>query len=209
MPRLSLVPQNQRFFDLFEEDAKNALAGARQLRELLDNYGQVQRLVKKLEALEHEGDRITHDLFAELNKTFVTPIDREDIQTLASVMDSIMDMIEAVGDTMVMYDVTEPTPEAKLFADIIIDCVEQVCQAIGLLRSRRDLRQILVHCVEINRLENEADEVRRDVLSRLFREEKDVIQLIKWREIYEILERTTDVCEDAADVLQSIVVKHA
>lgn len=209
MPRLSLVPQNQRFFDLFEEDAKNALAGARQLRELLDNYGQVQRLVKKLEALEHEGDRITHDLFAELNKTFVTPIDREDIQTLASVMDSIMDMIEAVGDTMVMYDVTEPTPEAKLFADIIIDCVEQVYQAIGLLRSRRDLRQILVHCVEINRLENEADEVRRDVLSRLFREEKDVIQLIKWREIYEILERTTDVCEDAADVLQSIVVKHA
>lgn len=194
MPRLSLVPQNQRFFDLFEEDAKNALAGARQLRELLDNYGQVQRLVKKLEALEHEGDRITHDLFAELNKTFVTPIDREDIQTLASVMDSIMDMIEAVGDTMVMYDVTEPTPEAKLFADIIIDCVEQVCQAIGLLRSRRDLRQILVHCVEINRLENEADEVRRDVLSRLFREEKDVIQLIKWREIYEILERTTIDC---------------
>lgn len=208
MPGFGLVPQNQRFFDLFDEDAKNILAGARQLRELMDRYEQAPRLVKKLEAYEHEGDRITHDLFAELHRTFVTPLDREDIQALASSLDSIMDMIEGTGDTMVLYGVEQPTEKAKLLADIIVDSVEQIAQAISLMRSRRDLRQILVHAVEINRLENEADEVRREVLGALFREETDVIKLIKWREIYELLERTTDVCEDAADVLQTIVLKN-
>ena len=208
MPGFGLVPQNERFFDLFDEDAKNALAGAKQLRELMDDYEHAPRLVKKLESYEHEGDRITHDLFAELNRTFVTPIDREDIQALASALDSVMDMIEGTGDTMILYAVEQPTEKAKLLADIIVDSVEQINQAIACLRSRRNLREILVHCVEINRLENEADEVRREVLAALFREEKDVIKLIKWREIYELLERTTDVCEDAADVLQTIVLKN-
>ncbi len=208
MPGFGLMPQNDRFFDLFDEDAKNALAGAKQLRELMDDYEHAPRLVKKLESYEHEGDRITHDLFAELNKTFVTPLDREDIQALASALDSVMDMIEGTGDTMILYAVEQPTEKAKLLADIIVDSVEQINQAITLLRSRRNLRDILVHCVEINRLENEADEVRREVLAALFREEKDVIKLIKWREIYELLEHTTDVCEDAADVLQTIVLKN-
>ena len=207
--KFGLVPHSQRFFELFEEDAKNVLAGAKLLRELMDRYDQAPRLVKKLEAYEHEGDRITHDLFAELNKTFVTPLDREDIHALASAMDSVMDMVEAAGDTMVLYGVDGPTEQAKLLGDIIVDSAEQVYQAISLLRSRHNLRDILVHCVEINRLENEADEVRRQVLGALFREQTDVIKLIKWREIYELLERTTDVCEDVADVLQTIVLKNA
>jgi predicted phosphate transport protein (TIGR00153 family) len=208
VPGFGLVPQSQKFFDLFEEDAKNALAGAKLLREMLDDYDQAPRLVKKLESLEHEGDRITHDLFAELNKTFVTPLDREDIQALASGLDSVMDMMEAAGDTMVLYAVEQPTDQAKLLSDIIVDAVVQVEKSVALLRGRHNLREILVHCVEINRLENEADEVRRQVLGALFREEKDVIKLIKWREIYELLERTTDVCEDVADVLQTIVLKN-
>ena len=208
MPGFGLVPQSQRFFELFEEDAKNALAGAQLLRMMMDNYDQAPRLAKKLESLEHEGDRITHDLFAELNKTFVTPLDREDIQALASGLDSVMDMVEAAGDTMVLYAVEQPTEQSKLLADIVVDAVVQIEQAVSLLRSRHNLRQILVHCVEINRLENEGDEVRRQVLGTLFREEKDVIKLIKWREIYELLEKATDVCEDVADVLQTIVLKN-
>ncbi|HEX9015347.1 MAG TPA: DUF47 family protein [Chloroflexota bacterium] len=208
MPGFGLVPQNQMFFDLFDEDAKNILAGAKQLRELMDDFEHAPRLVKKLESFEHEGDRITHDLFAQLHKTFVTPIDREDIQALASTLDSVMDMIEGTGDTMILYAVDQPTEKAKLLADIIVDSVEQISQAVSRLRGRRNLREILVNCVEINRLENEADEVRREVLAALFREETDVIKLIKWREIYELLERTTDVCEDAADVLQGIVLKN-
>lgn len=202
------MPQSQKFFELFEEGAKNLLAGSKQLREMLDHYDQAHRLVKKLESYEHEGDRITHDLFAELNKTFVTPLDREDIHALASAMDTVMDQIEAAGDTMILYAVEEPTDQAKLLADIIMDSTEQIHQAIGLLRAKRNIREILVNCVEINRLENEADEVRRKVLGDLFREEKDVIKLIKWREIYELLERATDACEDVADTLQTIVLKN-
>ena len=208
MPGFGLVPQSQKFFELFEEGAKNLLAGSKQLREMLDHYDQAHRLVKKLESYEHEGDRITHDLFAELNKTFVTPLDREDIHALASAMDTVMDQIEAAGDTMILYAVEEPTDQAKLLADIIMDSTEQIHQAIGLLRAKRNIREILVNCVEINRLENEADEVRRKVLGDLFREEKDVIKLIKWREIYELLERATDACEDVADTLQTIVLKN-
>lgn len=208
MPRFGLMPQSQKFFDLFEEDAANVVAGAKYLKEMLDNYDNAPRLVKKLESYEHEGDRITHELFAELNKTFVTPLDREDIHTLAAAMDTIMDRIEAAGETMVLYDVDAPTEKAKLLADIIVDSAEQIHQAISLLRTRRNVKGILAHCVEINRLENEADEVRRAVLAELFRQEKDVIKLIKWKEIYEMLEQTTDECEDVADVLQAIVMKN-
>ena len=208
MARLGLMPQSQRFFELFEEDAKNLLAGAKLLRELMDRYDQAPRLVKKLESLEHEGDRITHDLFAELNKTFVTPLDREDIHTLASAMDTVLDQIESAGDTMILYGVQGPTEQAKLLADIIVDSAEQIHQAVAVLRSRRNIREMLVNCVEINRLENEADEVRRQVLAALFREEPDVIKIIKWKEIYELLERATDSCEDVADVLQTIVLKN-
>ncbi|HZK66385.1 MAG TPA: DUF47 family protein [Chloroflexota bacterium] len=209
MPRFGLMPQSQKFFDLFEEDAANVVAGAKYLKEMLDNYDNAPRLVKKLESYEHEGDRITHELFAELNKTFVTPLDREDIHTLAAAMDTIMDRIEAAGETMVLYDVDAPTAKAKLLADIIVDSAEQIHQAISLLRTRQNVKGILAHCVEINRLENEADEVRRAVLAELFRQEKDVFKLIKWKEIYEMLEQTTDECEDVADVLQAIVMKNA
>lgn len=208
MPRFGLMPQSQKFFDLFEEDAANVVAGAKYLKEMLDNYDNAPRLVKKLESYEHEGDRITHELFAELNKTFVTPLDREDIHTLAAAMDTIMDRIEAAGETMVLYDVDAPTEKAKLLADIIVDSAEQIHQAISLLRTRQNVKGILAHCVEINRLENEADEVRRAVLAELFRQEKDVFKLIKWKEIYEMLEQTTDECEDVADVLQAIVMKN-
>lgn len=208
MPRFGLMPQSQKFFDLFEEDAANVVAGAKYLKEMLDNYDNAPRLVKKLESYEHEGDRITHELFAELNKTFVTPLDREDIHTLAAAMDTIMDRIEAAGETMVLYDVDAPTAKAKLLADIIVDSAEQIHQAISLLRTRQNVKGILAHCVEINRLENEADEVRRAVLAELFRQEKDVFKLIKWKEIYEMLEQTTDECEDVADVLQAIVMKN-
>ena len=208
MPRLGLVPQSQRFFELFEEDAKNLLAGAKLLREMMDRYEQAPRLVKKLESLEHEGDRITHDLFAELNKTFVTPLDREDIHALAAALDTVLDQIDSAGDTMILYGVEAPTEQSKLLADIIVDSAEQVLQAVAVLRSRRNIREMLVNCVEINRLENEADEVRRQVLASLFREEPDVIKIIKWKEIYELLERATDGCEDVADVLQTIVLKN-
>lgn len=209
MLKFRLIPQSQRFFDLFEEDARNLVAGARLLREIMDKFELSHRLVKKLESLEHEGDRITHDLINEMNKTFVTPIDREDIHALASAMDDVMDQIEAAGDTMVLYNVEGPTEQAKLFADIIIDSTEQILKAVCLLRARHNLRSVIAYCVEINRLENEADEIRRQVLGALFREESDVIRLIKWREIYEILERTTDSCEDVADILQAIVMKYA
>lgn len=209
MVRFGLVPQTQRFFELFEEDAKNLVAGAKMLREMMERYDQAHRLVKKIESFEHEGDRITHDLFAELNRTFVTPLDREDIHALASAIDTIMDQIEAAADTMVLYGVEHPTDQAKLLAEIVVDSTEQILQAISVMRARRNLREILVNCVEINRLENEADEVRRKVLGELFREERDVIKLIKWKEIYELLERATDECEDVADVLQAIVMKNA
>jgi uncharacterized protein Yka (UPF0111/DUF47 family) len=150
---------------------------------------------------------LTHDIIKKLNKSFVTPLDREDIYALSAALDDILDLIDASAQRIVMYNVEKPTPEAKELAFLILKSCQTIDKAVALLGGK--LEPIAEYCVEVNALENEADRVCREAISRLFDEEKDPIQLIKWKEIYETLERATDKCEDAANILESVVVKNA
>ncbi len=201
-----LIPKEEKFFQMFKEMTANTIKGAELLKEMVDDFHDPagsQRLIKDA---EHKGDSLTHGIIKMLNKSFITPFDREDIYSLSSKLDDIMDLIDASSQRLVMYNVEKPTSEAKQLAFIILKSCQALDKAVGLLGGK--LEPIAEYCVEVNALENEADRVCREAISRLFDEEKDPIQLIKWKEIYETLERATDKCEDAANILESVVVKN-
>ncbi len=202
-----LIPKDEKFFALFKEMSSNTILGAELLKDLLDNFIDPVGSQRKIKDVEHKGDQLTHDIIKKLNKSFVTPFDREDIYALSGALDDILDLIDACAQRVVMYNVEKPTPEAKELAFLILKCCQTIDKAVGILGGK--LEPIAVYCVEVNALENEADRVCREAISRLFDEEKDPIQLIKWKEIYETLERATDKCEDAANILESVVVKNA
>ncbi|MBI1920573.1 MAG: DUF47 domain-containing protein [Geobacter sp.] len=202
-----LIPKEEKFFAMFKEMSGNIIEGGRLLKEMLDNYDDPAGSQKRIKDVEHKGDNITHDIIKKLNKSFVTPLDREDIYALASALDDILDLIDASATRFVMYNVDKPTQEAKELAFLILKGCQSVEKAVSHLGGK--FEHIYEHCVEVNAIENEADRVCREAISRLFDEEKDPIRLIKWKEIYETLERATDKCEDAANILESVVVKNA
>lgn len=209
MRRFHLLPREEKFFDLFEESAHNLVRAAGLLAELLQNWEDVEEKVRQITELEHHGDNITHRIIAQLHGTFITPIDREDIALLANRMDDVMDFIEAAAVRMVLYGIDKPTERAKEVADILIRVTTEVSKAIPRLRHRRELSRMREHCIEINRLENEADAVRRSALAELFHEQVDVTNVIKWMEIYENMENAVDRCEDIADILEGVMIKRA
>lgn len=201
-----LIPKEEKFFQMFKEMTANTIKGAELLKEMIDDFEDPAGSQRRIKDAEHKGDHLTHDIIKKLNKSFITPFDREDIYSLASKLDDIMDLIDASSQRMVMYNVEKPTPESKQLAFIILKSCQALDKAVALLGGK--LEPIAEYCVEVNALENEADRVCREAISRLFDEEKDPIQLIKWKEIYETLERATDKCEDAANILESVVVKN-
>jgi|SRR3990172_1222731 len=207
--RFSFGPREEKFFDLFEEGAANLLAAARALRDMVDHEGEWTERAAQLTDLEHKGDSITHRIMEELHLTFVTPMDREDIVALAHSLDDMVDFMEGAGGTLVLYKIQSLTPFAVRLMDLILRIAEEVATAVPKLRHRRMLKSVLRHCVEINRLENEADDVLRSALAELFDNGADAIRIIKWREIYEQLEGSTDRGEDISDVLEGLVLKHA
>jgi len=207
--RFSLFPKNERFFDLFEESARNFVTAAGLLNELMDKCEDVEEMVRQITELEHHGDTITHLIMAELHGTFVTPIDREDIAQLAQRMDDVMDSIDAAAMRMMLYDITKPTERAKELADIVVRVTSETSKAIPRLRRSSELSHMRDHCIEINRLENEADDVRRSALAELFRDRVELAEVIKWREIYEHMENAVDRCEDIADILEGVMIKRA
>jgi predicted phosphate transport protein (TIGR00153 family) len=209
MVRLPFVPRENKFFDLFEESADNTEKAAEALKQLMDDWQFVDSRVAEITELEHHGDNITHQVISLLHRTFVTPLDREDIALLAHTLDDIMDFIHAAADAMFIYKIKIPTERAKQLADIIIKAVTEVKKAVSALRKRSQLKMIIDGCVEINRLENMADRVYRAAVAELFDDTEDITQLIKWREIYEHLESATDRCEDVANVLEGVALKHA
>lgn len=202
-----LIPKEEKFFALFKDMTTNIIEGALLLKEMLDDFADPVASQRKIKDVEHKGDQLTHDTIQKLNKSFVTPFDREDIYALSAALDDILDLIDASAQRVVMYNVEKPTPEAKELAFLILKSCQAVGRAVSKLGGKLEL--IAQDCVEANSLENEADRVCREAISRLFDEEKDPIQLIKWKEIYETLERVTDKCEDAANILESVVVKNA
>lgn len=206
---MPLFPKSIQFFDLFEKAANNVLEGARLLDDFFSDHTSIAVKVKKIEDVEHAGDQITHDTMELLNKTFITPLDREDIHGLVSEMDDILDLIYGTANRMVYYKVPPPNEDMKKVVKILVRAVEEVNKAVLRLRNTKKPQMILAQCIEINRLENEADDALRFAISNLFEREKDPIKLIKEKEILEMLESATDRCEDVANVIEAIVLKNA
>lgn len=207
-----LMPREGRFFSLFERHAELIVEGAQALAVVLREYengSDREGGIRIIEDAEHAADRITHETVELLHTTFVTPIDRDDIHRLISRMDDILDLIQDTGESLVLYDIRELTPEASELAELLLRCVERVQAAVQRLPSMADAQAMLAICDEIDALESAADKVMRSAISRLFREEGDVRQLIKLKAVYESLEAATDRCQDVANIIESVVLQNA
>jgi predicted phosphate transport protein (TIGR00153 family) len=207
--RFHFIPRQEKFFDLFEESARNMVKTAQVLKELVDDWQDVEQRVGEITELEHQGDTITHEIMARLHRTFVTPFDREDIAQLANALDDVADFIHAAADAMLLYKVDRPSLRARELADIIVQAAGEVARVVTELRPPAELKRIPGQCVEINRLENMADRIFRSAMAELFGDSTDIAHIIKWREIYEHMESATDRCEDVANVLEGVALKHA
>jgi predicted phosphate transport protein (TIGR00153 family) len=203
---MRLIPREKKFFDLFTEVSENLTEGARLLHGMLKHPVDLDSKTKRLQEVEHRGDELTHNIIRMLNQTFITPFDREDIHRLSSSLDDVLDFVNAAAVRMSLYRITSPPPAAADLAALIVSQSEELSKGVSLLETNR---KVLDHCTEVNRLENEADRVSRRAIAELFDREKDPIQLIKIKELYEVLETATDKAEDAANVLEAVVLKSA
>ena len=203
---IRLIPRDDSFFAMFSAMSDNLIAGAGTLVDLFSNYHDVGKKIDEIRRIERKGDELTHAILTKLNQTFITPFDREDIHQLTSKLDDVLDFINASGARIVMYRITAPPPAAGELAAIIMRQCQELQKAVSLMQKNGN---ILAHCVEINRLENEADQVCQQAIAALFEREKDPINLIKIKELLEVLENATDKAEDAANVLETVVVKNA
>jgi predicted phosphate transport protein (TIGR00153 family) len=208
MPRLASVfaPRDRVYFELFEEAGQNILNAAGLLEQLLSNYPDNQQLAEEIRVCEHEGDRITHDIINRLNHTFVTPIDREDILSLASALDDIVDYTEEVSDYLGLYKIEAPMDQAIKLTRVLKAASRHIAEAIPRLRGFRDISD---HTVEINRLENEGDRITREAMASLFGEGIDPMVVIRWKDLFERLEAAIDATEHVAYILEGIVIKNS
>jgi predicted phosphate transport protein (TIGR00153 family) len=204
-----LLPRETSFFDLFEQHAALTVQGTKEFLSLVSTGANIGAKAKRIAEIEHETDVITHRCVEALHKTFITPIERDDIHRLISRMDDIMDFVEAASERIVLYELKTMTPEVLNLADVLVRAMEEVEQALKGLRDMRHAQAIIQRCIDVNRLENEGDSIMREAVARLFREVKDPIEIIKWKEIYENLESATDRCEDVANIIEGVVVEHA
>jgi len=205
----TLFPQKNVIFDLFEKSVQNVHEGARALKDLFENYTDLPSKVQKIKDLEHAGDEITHHILEHLAKTFITPLDRDDIHHIAQRLDDVLDQMDMAANRMILFEIPQPTEEAKEFSRIIYKSTALLIEAISNLRNLKNSNNILDCCFEIHTQENEADRLMQHAIGKLFDEEGDAKQIIKWKDIYQILESATDRCEDVADVVHTIIVKHA
>ncbi len=203
---IRLIPRETKFFRMFADVSQNLTEGTRLLHDILKNPANMVPRLDQLQEIEHRGDEMTHAIITRLNQTFITPFDREDIHRLTSSLDDVLDFVNAAGVRLRLYKIQTPPPVAAELAALIVQQSEQLAQGVSLLEKNQ---LVLEHCVEVNRLENEADRVSRRAIADLFDNEKDPIQLIKIKELYEVLENATDKAEDAANVLEAVALKSA
>jgi predicted phosphate transport protein (TIGR00153 family) len=201
-----ILPREKSFFQMFNQQAENVEAGAIAMVEMLEHFDQAAAGAEQVEAFEHTGDSITHSIIRKLNQTFVTPFDREDIHELASKIDDVIDLVDAAATRMVTYRVRALRPGVLDLAITVRLAAKQIVAAVRLLDRGNG---VLDHCIEINRLENLADRQCRDLIVNLFEQEKDPVEIIKWKEIIETLEFATDKCEDVANVIETVTLKNA
>jgi predicted phosphate transport protein (TIGR00153 family) len=202
-----LIPQEKFFFDMIEQQSKNVLQGVDALVNMLEHYNEIEKKRDRIKQIENEGDKMVHDIFSELNKTFITPIDREDITKLTSSLDDILDNLEAVSERLIIYEIKKPPKYMLEFSLILQKTARNVNEGIHLLRNFKDAKQIRGFCRDVNTLENEGDILLRKATADLFTK-KDPIEIIKTKELYDDLEAAIDRCEDVADVIGDILVKY-
>ena len=200
---------DENFYQLFEDAANNMLAASRAFRNLCYNFDQAAAEIKRINDFEHLGDSIGHRMYDLLNTSFVTPLDREDIISLYTSIDDVTDLVDSAADMISTYRVESITPVAQQLSDCIVACAEEVTRALPRLRKRSELKGMLQSIIQINSLENKADDLLRQGLSELFSKPDDVLNIIKWRDIYQEMEEATDRAEDIADVLRGLSIKHA
>jgi uncharacterized protein len=205
---MGLFPKEIDFFEILDRAALNISKAGVLLVALMENFDRLEERAKEIYEVEQEGDILTHEIMKKLNKTFITPIDREDLYALASSLDDILDLIWGAVDRLVVFKITAATKEALSMAKDIHTTTQVIHKAIHKLKEKQYVH-VQDYCIEINRLENLIDRDFRDALGKLFEEVKDPILIIKWKEIYEHLEDAADKCEDVANVLESIILKHA
>ena len=200
-----LFPREEAFFDLFHRQGEAVKRGCEQLHEMFERYDDLPARTTRLKQLEHEADLITHEVFERLNRTFITPLEREDIHDLASGLDDVLDAVEAIGTRMLLFKIPSVTPAARRLSGILVACGAQIEQAVGTLKGFKNLKAFTI---EINRLENEADAISRDAVADLFSGRHETLDVLRWKEIYGRLEAAADKCEDVANTIESIVLKN-
>ena len=206
---MRLIPREEKFFDYFEELAEKIEEGGVLFMEMVESYEYSEPKTAKLKEIEHEADIITHRTYEKMHKTFLTPLDREDIYGLVNKMDSILDMIEASAARMYLYKIKRPAKEIVDQAKILNEAITKIKKIVHALRDMKNAKMILEACVEINTLENEGDYVLRTAMANLFEHEKDIFELIKCKQILEMIEEAMDVCEDVSNIVEGIVLKNA
>jgi len=204
-----LLPRQSNFFDFFEKIAAITVASARELGKLSSDGANVEEIARRIKDLEHEADELTHTCMETLHKTFITPIDRNDIHRLASKLDDIVDFIDGAARQIQLFEVSELPQSAREATVVLVQATEAVERAVIGLRNMKNATAILSECVRINELENQADRIKAASVARLFREESDAIKVLKWHEIFQRLENVTDACEDVANVIEGIVLENA
>jgi len=201
---ISLFPREEDFFVLFRKQAALVREGCDLLAQMMETFDDLEERSRTLKEVEHRADLVTHEIFERLNRTFITPLEREDIHSLASNLDDVLDAVEAIGSRMVLFRVDRPAPEAVRLAKILSECARQIEQAVD---SLRNMNNLMAFTVEINRLENEADGIAREMTADLFSGRHDLLDVMRWKELYGRLENAADRCEDVANTIESIVVK--
>jgi predicted phosphate transport protein (TIGR00153 family) len=207
--RLLPASGGEQFFDLFEQHAERSREAAVLLGGMLRDCADQEQQAARVKSVEHEGDEITHAVIERLHQTFITPIDRGDIHELISRMDDVLDLIEASAERLALYDIRTIEPEARELAEVLEKAVTEMGAAVGTLRDLKNHPRLLAHCTEINRLENVGDALLRRAVARLFRESRDPIHVMKWKEIYDYLENAIDRCEDVANVIEGVALEYA
>jgi len=204
-----LLPQEGRYFELFNAHAEQVVVAARQLQELMRDFANRDSYAKAIDEAEHAADRITQEAIRLLHTTFITPLDRDQIHGLVNTLDDICDLIQDTAESITLYDIKRITPETERLADIAVKCCERVKDVVSLIGKPEQSEALLKTCEEIDRLESDADRVMRSALSRLFREEQDAREIIKMKAIYELLEEITDRCMDLANLAEGIVLENS
>jgi predicted phosphate transport protein (TIGR00153 family) len=201
------LPQEYEFYDYFEKAADHAVAASKVLLKLTQNYQDADPLARELGAIEHQCDEVAHTAMERLNRTFITPLDREDIHSLILKIDDVVDLIEAAGARITFFRIQQPTEHAVNLAKQIVRGCERMADAVHGMRNTRDYDRVMRECIAIHEVENAGDDILHQAIAELFQTEKDPIQVIKWKDIYETMEQVTDRCEDVANVVQGVIVK--